>query len=663
MNNVSASRQQVRSALSPAATPSDAEIPTTSGRQDMAGIIPVETAGTLDGLFRERVRRTPEAIAYRDYDRSSGKWRDLSWGRMDERIAHWVIALSKEKLKPGDRVGIMLRNCPEWVMFEQAALRLGLVVVPLYPTDRPDNAAYILQDAGVKVLLLEELGQWLAFSEVRDQMTGLVRVIIIQGSVRQGHRGNELVLALHDWLPEWFPGERPTESLPSVEPLYQLPAEPEHQAPEEVPPSRVLARDPHQLATIIYTSGTSGHPKGVMLSHHNILTNAHSCLQVVPIEESDVLLSFLPLSHTFERTAGYYVPMMRGSTVAYARSIPQLQEDLLIIRPTILVSVPRIYERVYAGIRAKLAEGPLLSRRLFDLAVEIGYNRFEYQQGRAEKHFSHALWPLLEILVAKKVMSKLGGRLRAAMSGGAALSSEVSRIFIGLGLPILQGYGMTESSPVVCCNTIEDNVPASVGRPIPGVEVKLGEQNALLVRGPNVMLGYWNNEEATRAVMTPDGWLNSGDIAEIDEAGHITITGRVKEIIVMSTGEKIPPANMEAAILRDPLFEQVMVVGEGRPHLAVLAVLNSGNWESMADEYHLDRNWRRLGGDPKFEEILLERIAYQIKGFPGYAKIYRIAVVAEPWTVENQMLTPTLKLRRTYVQNHYKSEVDRLYTK
>ena len=634
----------------------------------MAGIIPVETAGTLDGLFRERVRRTPEAIAYRDYDRSSGKWRDLTWSRMDERIAHWVIALSKEKLRPGDRVAVMLRNCPEWVMFEQAALRLGLVVVPLYPTDRPDNAAYILQDAGVKVLLLEELGQWLAFSEVLDQITGLARVIIIQGSVRQGHRAeNELVFALHDWLPEWFPGERRIESpqsLPSVEPL-QLPGEPVpvHQASEEATLNRVPGRDPHQLATIIYTSGTSGRPKGVMLSHHNILTNAYSCLQVVPIEESDVLLSFLPLSHTFERTAGYYVPMMRGSTVAYARSIPQLQEDLLIIRPTILISVPRIYERIYAGIRAKLAEGSPLARKLFNLAVEIGYNRFEYQQGRAEKHFSHALWPLLEIVVAKKVMSKLGGRLRAAMSGGAALSSDVSRIFIGLGLPILQGYGMTESSPVVCCNTIEDNVPASVGRPIPGVEVKLGEQNALLIRGPNVMLGYWNNEEATRAVMTTDGWLNSGDIAEIDESGHITITGRVKEIIVMSTGEKIPPANMEAAILRDPLFEQVMVVGEGRPHLAALAVLNSGNWESMADEYNLDRDWRRLAGDPKFEEILLERIAYQIREFPGYARIYRVAPLTEPWTIENHMLTPTLKLRRTYVLNHYKSEVDRLYTK
>jgi long-chain acyl-CoA synthetase len=627
-----------------------------SGPYNVTDIIPVEIAGTLDGLFRERVRRSPEAVAYRDYDRSSGKWRDLTWSQMDERITQWQVALSREKLAPGDRVAVMLRNCPEWVMFEQAALRLGLVVVPLYPSDRPENASYILQDAGVKVLLLEELAQWHAFAEVRDQTRSLVRAIIIQGSLRKAPRATAgLVLALHDWLPDNLPGGL-QDTLPN-----ESSGGPDNQHPVEAAIIRSPDRDPHQLATIIYTSGTSGRPKGVMLSHHNILTNAHSCLQVVPIEQDDLLLSFLPLSHTFERTAGYYVPIMRGATVAYSRSIPQLQEDLLIIRPTVLVSVPRIYERVFAAIRAKLAEGSPFNRKLFNLAVDVGYGRFEHQQGRGPKRFSHVLWPLLEMMVAKKVMSKLGGRLRAAMSGGAALSSEISRVFIGLGLPILQGYGMTESSPVVCCNTIDDNVPSSVGRPIPGVEVKLGENHALLIRGPNVMLGYWNNEEATRAIISPDGWLNSGDVARIDEAGRVTITGRLKEIIVMSTGEKIPPATMEAAILRDSLFEQVMVIGEGRSYLSALVLLNSGNWESIAGEHNLDRDWRRLLGDPKLEQILLERIAHQIREFPGYAKIYRVALVTEPWTIENHMLTPTLKLRRTYVLNHYKAEVDRLY--
>lgn len=592
-------------------------------------IIPTEIAGTLDGLFRERVRRSPRMIAYRDYDRSSGKWRDLTWEQMDEGVARWQAALSRESLSPGDRVALMLRNCPEWVMFEHAALRLGLVIVPLYTADRAENAAYILRDAGIKVLLLEELAQWQALSEACNPIGALVRVITIQSRPEKIDDG--LVLAMHDWLPE------KAEAVQYVN------------------------HDPHQLATIIYTSGTLGRPKGVMLSHHNILTNAHGCSQGVPVWRDDLLLSFLPLSHTFERTAGYYVPMMCGATVAYARSIQQLQEDLLIIRPTILVSVPRIYERVYAGIRAKLAEGPALNRKLFASAVETGYSRFEYQQGRGSWRLSHLLWPLLEMLVARKVMVKLGGRLRGAMSGGAALSAEVSRVFIGLGLPILQGYGMTESSPVVSSNTFEDNVPSSVGRPIPGVDVKLGESSALLIRGPNVMLGYWNDPEATHAVLASDGWLNSGDIARIDEHGRITITGRLKEIIVMSTGEKVSPVDMEAAILRDSLFEQVMLVGEGRSYLGALVVLNSSHWESVSRQYDLDRDWQHLLQNQKLEEILLTRITHQIREFPGYAKVYRAALMPEPWTIENDMLTPTLKLRRARVLDRYKAEVARLY--
>jgi long-chain acyl-CoA synthetase len=521
-------------------------------------------------------------------------------------------------------------------------MRLGLVVVPLYTADRPENAVYILRHAGAKVLLLEELAQWQAFSEVRDQMNELVRVIMIQGGPDKAD--DDRVLALHDWLPEREAGQ------PSAEAGEPAHIEASHRH-----------CDPHQLATIIYTSGTSGRSKGVMLSHYNILTNAHSSLEVVPVRQDDLLLSFLPLSHTFERTAGYYVPMMCGATVAYARSVHQLQEDLLAIRPTILVSVPRVYERIYAGIRAKLVDGPALNRKLFNLAVEIGYSRFEYQQGRAPRRMSHLLWPLLEVLVARKVMNKLGSRLRGAMSGGAALSSGISRVFIGLGLPILQGYGMTESSPVVCSNTFGDNVPSSVGRPIPGVEVKLGENDALLIHGPNVMLGYWRDPEATQAVITSDGWLNSGDIARIDETGRITITGRLKEIIVMSTGEKVPPADMEAAILHDALFDQVMLIGDGRSYLSALVVLNSRNWQNIAAQYDLDPDWRQLTRDRKFEEILLERIARQIRAFPGYAKIYRVAFAHELWTIENQMLTPTLKLRRTHVLDHYKAEVERLY--
>ena len=600
---------------------------------DIARIIEVEQAKTLDGLFRERAYVSPKIMAYRNYDESKGEWRSYTWEQMKQAIARWQAALSMEALDRGDRVGIMLKNCPEWVMFEQAALGLGLVVVPFYTEDRAANVAYMLSDATVKLLLLENSGQWQELSVACQNNNDLKRVVIINPADNpDGYLSREdRAVLLSNWLPV--------------------------QADEV----RHVNNDPHSLATIIYTSGTTGHPKGVMLSHHNILTNAYSCLQVIPVTQKDLLLSFLPLSHTFERTSGYYAPMMAGATIAYARSIQQLQEDLLTIRPTVLISVPRIYERVDAGIRAKLAEGPKFGEWLFNFAVAVGYSRFEYQQGRGSWRLTHLFWPLLKKLVADKVMQKLGGRLRLALSGGAALSAEVSRIFIGLGLPVLQGYGMTESSPVICANRQENNLPASVGPVIPGVEVKLGENDALLIRGANVMLGYWNNPDATRSVLSADGWLNSGDIASIDEQGRVTITGRLKEIIVLSTGEKVPPADMEVAIMRDPLFEQVILIGEGRSFLSVLAILDNDKWEKIAIQHKLDPDLYNQINQQKTEEILLGKISKQTREFPGYARIRRVAWLSEPWTVENEMQTPTLKLRRGKILERYKAEVEKLY--
>lgn len=597
----------------------------------MENIIPVETAKTLDGLFRERVRLSPRMVAYRSYDQTSEKWIDHTWEQMESEVARCQAALLKEGLVVGDRVAVMSRNCPEWVIFDQAALGLGLVIVPLYTEDRAENAAYILSDSGTRLLLLEDQKQWQPLKKLLAQMNSLSRIVTINLFEKCTEKTTDYTLvSLRDWLPEKT-GEIQYEN-----------------------------HKPDDLATIMYTSGTSGRPKGVMLSHKNLLTNANSCLQVVPVLPDDLFLSFLPLSHAFERTVGYYLPLMSGATVAYARSIQQLQEDLVSIRPSVLISVPRIYERVYAAIQAKLEKRSALSRFVFNFAVEVGYSRFEFQQKRGPKRLSHLLWPLLNKLVAKEVMNKLGGRLRLAMGGGAPLSTEVSRMFIGLGLPILQGYGMTECSPVASTNSINDNVPSSVGNVIPGVEVKLGENNELLIRGPNVMLGYWNNPEATASVLASDGWLHSGDMASIDN-GRITITGRLKEIIVMSTGEKIPPTDMEAAILRDPLFEQVMLIGEGRSYLSILAVLNPDYWKKISQQHKLDSDISDLKKNKKAEKILLEKIAYQIREFPGYAKIHGVALAQEPWTVENGMLTPTLKLKRAKVLEHYQAAVNQLY--
>lgn len=596
---------------------------------DTGNVIPVEAAVTLDGLFRERVKRTPEHVAYRYFDDRTDTWKEYTWAQMNAQVARWQSALERDGLVAGDRVGIMLRNSPEWVMCDIAALGLGLVVVPLYTQDRPDHIAYILANSGCKVLLFEGPEQWQALAEVRDQLGGLIRMLSVKPLADSG--GDSRLKSLEQWLPA------------------------------SAGPVRHQTGAGSGLATIVYTSGTTGRPKGVMLSHDNILTNVHACLTgVMATTLDDVFLSFLPLSHTFERTCGYYLTMMAGSSTAYARSIPLLSEDLQTIRPTILVSVPRIYERVWGAIRAKLDEGPPLRKKLFLLAVDVGYARFEHEQGRGPWKPSFLLWPLLQKLVASKVLARLGGRLRTALSGGAALPPEISRVFIGLGLPVLQGYGMTESSPVACANSPEDNVPASVGRPIPGVEVRLGENDALLIRGPNVMLGYWGNEEATRQILLPDGWLNSGDIARIDAQGHVYITGRLKEIIVMSTGEKISPVDVESAIARDRLFEQVLLLGEAKPYLSVVAVLNGEHWSRLAAQEGLPADAEGLRS-AEAQEVILRRIGEQLRSFPGYAQVRRALATLDPWTIENGLMTPTLKLKRSKVMEKFNAEIDRMY--
>jgi long-chain acyl-CoA synthetase len=374
-----------------------------------------------------------------------------------------------------------------------------------------------------------------------------------------------------------------------------------------------------------------------------------------------VFLSFLPLSHTLERTAGYYLAMLLGGEVAYARSITQLAQDLEVIRPTVLISVPRIYERVYGRIQDGLEQKSPLARKLFDLAVRVGWRRFERAQGRAGWHPELLLWPLLDRLVAQKIVDKLGGRLAVAISGGAALSPNIARVFIGLGVPLYQGYGLTETSPVVCVNRPESNVPASIGQPMPGIEVKIGDDDELLTRSRCVMRGYWKNEAATRAIIDADGWLHSGDKVRRDERGHYTIIGRIKDIIVLSNGEKVPPTEMESAILLDPLFEQVMLVGEGKPYLAALTVLNEAHWQAFAASLNIDPHQTAALTEPRVLKALTQRVAAHLKHFPGYAQIRRLHPEITPWTIENGLLTPTLKIKRNLILERYRAAIEAMY--
>ena len=590
-----------------------------------------DRAQTLAGLFRERVAATPDRPAYRQFDSAEETWKSFSWAAVAREVARWQAALTMEGLVPGDRVAVMLKNCVEWVIFDQAALGLGLVTVPLYLDDRPDNAAWTLDNAGARLLLVEGRHQHRKVAEIVTTSRSLTRVVSLLPPEK-----------LADWSPLFVLAEDWLKSGVGT----------------EVPARRISA---DMLASIVYTSGTTGRPKGVMLTHENLLWNAWYSSRCVDLDENGVFLSFLPLSHALERTGGYYLPMIAGCEVAYARSASLLAQDLQLLRPTVLVSVPRIYERVHARILDALSGRDKVAQAMFRLAVDIGWRRFEHAQGRAPWHPQLLLWPLLQRLVADGVTQKLGGRLKYAISGGAPLSPEIARIFIGLGVPLLQGYGLTEAAPVVSVNRPASNRPASIGQPLEGMETKIGDNDELLIRSRCVMRGYWDNPEATAAVIDGAGWLHSGDQVRVDEHGHLYITGRIKDIIVLSNGEKVPPGDMESAIALDPLFEQVMIVGEGQAYLAVVAALNDEQWQAWCKAQRLDAARTDILKDSRVNKMLLARLSSRLRGFPGYAQVRRAHFTLEPWTVENGLLTPTLKMKRAQLAARYKNELDTLF--
>lgn len=585
-------------------------------------VIPVDVAGSLFGLFQERVRRTPTAVAYRHYDAMQARWENFSWQASARQVAAIQVALEKEGLVAGDRVAILLRNCPQWAFFEQAALGLGLVVVPLYTNDRADNVAFVLQDAGVRLLLIENDETLKQLASINAQLQGLVRVVSVEACTPAINFARLVTLT------DWQVFDQQPASLPAL--------------------------DIDALATLVYTSGTTGCAKGVMLSHRNILFNTFAAVEVFPIYREDIFLSFLPLSHMLERTLGYYIPMMTGSTVVFARSVQDLAEDLLSQRPTILISVPRIYERVYNKIQNQVATKSAFAQGLFNSAVELGWRRFNTGSGGGLR------WPILKALVAKKILAKLGGRLRLAICGGAPLSPDVAKVFIGLGLNLIQGYGLTETSPIVSGNPEHDNDPASVGTPLPGIEVKIGEHDELLSRSPSVMLGYWNNPAASKAVMDEEGWFHTGDQAQIKN-NHIYITGRLKEIIVLSNGEKVSPADMEMAICLDPLIEQALVIGEGKPYLSLLVVLEPKVWKAEAKAQGFDAQDAGVYSEKMVRQWMLERIADRLKNFPGYANVHAVSLLTEPWTIDGGTMTPTMKLRRASIIEQHQAAIEQMY--
>ena len=590
-----------------------------------------EVAQTLPGLFHKRVMRSPYAQAYGFYNDEKNTWENLTWHQVAYRAAKVQAQLQNKAIIKGDRVAIMLRNCPEWIVFDVAALGIGLVTVPLYTNDRAENVAYIIQDAGIKVILVQNLRQWQQLSQIESVRKSLQCVISVAPVTKVTGHDTRLV-----HLQDWIDGD--------TSDVY-----------------KTVSLDCSKLATIIYTSGTTGRPKGVMLSHWNILSNAYAALQCADIFEKDVFLSFLPLSHAMERTAGYFMPMMANSKVCFARSIQQLGEDIQEVRPTIFVSVPRIYEIIYAKISSQVAQQPYYRQRMFVWTQRIGWRRLRFRSGKAGWHWGLLSWPLMDRLVATKIKQRLGGRLRYAIVGGAALDKAITKFFVSLGVPVYQGYGMTECSPVISVGRPDANDPFSIGKALPGIEVSLTEEGELCTRSDCVMLGYYGNKQATEQMIDTEGWLHTGDIGHITDEGYLFITGRIKDIIVLANAEKVSPQDMETAICADPLFDQAMILGEGQPFLSALLVLNEMEWNLLAKDMKLNSKVPETLQDASVHKYMMQRLTGCLKEFPGYAQVRRVSMYLEPWTIENNLLTPTLKTRRNQLAELFAEDISAMY--
>lgn len=591
-------------------------------------MVTAHQAGTLWGLFCERVRRSPADIAYRDYDPVTKKWCDHTWQAIALRANRFRAALARENLRTGDRVAILLANGIDWVCLDMAAHASGLIVVGLYPHDNAASNAYILGHSGARLVVLDNEARRQSLWPFRSEFPSLESV----------------------WIRDVGDGPGVPISEPTVRELANVLS-----TASEPPPPHPAA--PGDLATLIYTSGTTGRPKGVMLSNFALLQNAEGSAAIVPPRRDDVFLSVLPLAHAFERTVGYYLPMMGGCTVAHARSAEDLREDLIAIRPTAMLGVPLLYERIYATIWANVA-GSFVRRTLLRFAASLGWHRFEAAQHRLSPGLApRLLGPILRQYVSAPLLAAFGGRLRVAISGGAPLDQEVAHLLIGLGLPLIEGYGLTEAAPVVAANALDDNFPGSVGRPLEGVEVKLSPEGELLVRSPSMMIGYWKDAGATARALDLAGWLSTGDVAEIKD-GRIFIRARLRELIVLSVGEKVNPNVVEAELTRDRLFKQAVVVGDRRPFIVAIIVLNADVWRRFAAERGLDPE-RPNHAVSKIE--VLARIVPLLAVLPRYAQIRAVHLTLEPWTIDTGLLTPTLKVKRDVVQRRFAEEINALY--
>jgi long-chain acyl-CoA synthetase len=567
----------------------------------------------------------------------SGHWRDISTDEFRRAVYETSAGLRVLGIEGGDRVAILSENRPEWAFADLGTLCAAAVVTPIYATLPAEQVLYILNDSEAKVLIVSSAEQAEKVAQVRGQARHLEKLVVMDPVKVDGAISFEELRA------------RGARALASD--------------PQSVR-QRALQVAPDDLATLIYTSGTTGQPKGVMLTHGNIVSNVLAASQVFPdLGPDDLALSFLPLCHAFERTAGYYVPLHRGVSIAYAESVETVAANMAEVRPTIMCAVPRLYEKMYAKIREKVASDPALRRKVFAWAIGVGAELFEHRVKKTQPGgFLKRKAALADSLVFSKIRERTGGRLRMFISGGAPLSKEIAEFFGAAGLLVVEGYGLTESSPVITANRADDLKPGTVGKPVPGVEVKIAPDGEILTKGPHVMRGYFKRPADTAATIDPDGWLHTGDIGSFDDDGFLRITDRKKDIIVTSGGKNLAPQPIENVLKMDPFITEVVMVGNKRHFPAALVVPNFDQLEAWAKEHGIKaRDRRELVKNAEVVAHYQKVVDTMTGGLAQFERIKKVALLPREFTVEAGELTPTLKVRRKVVEEKYRDLIDQMY--
>lgn len=584
-------------------------------------------ADTLCELFAARVARTPDALAYRFYSPRRQAWIELSWADAAARVQRWQAVLAEAGVQPGDRVALMLRNSPEWLCVDQAIMALGAATVGLFCADTPASNAHLIDDSGARVLVAVK-ARWAERILDAGDCPQLETALVFSGEADAATR----IRSADDAL------ARAREA---------------HRA-------GVAARA-DALASLIYTSGSTGRARGAMLSHANLLFNAHAVADALPVVEAEHALSYVPLPHAYERVADAYRAMITGAVITFCRHPRFLGLTLARAPVTTLIGVPRIYERFYIELNRWLSRRPRYVQRLVAFTIKLGESVFERQQGRSRRHVRHLLWPLLRRLVARRCLRLFGADMQVAVSGAAALPYPVARTLVGLGVPVLQGYGLTEAGPVVSVNRLHNNALDSVGIVLDGVETKVGPDNELLVRGPGVMRGYWNDAAATAQSLSAGGWLHTGDKVSRLDKNRLYLTGRMKEIIVMTTGEKASPDPIEQALRLDELVERAIVIGEARPVLAAIVSCSADALVPVMRQLGLDPEAPASLTSARLENFFIARFARLLVGYPAHAQIRRMAITTDRWSQANDLVTATDKIRRRRVARCYARDIARLY--